>query len=294
MSGQHILVVDDEAAIHQLISEILTDEGYQVKTAVSANEAEQHLQDWQPDMVLLDIWMPEMDGISLLKQWSENDRLHFPVVMMSGHGNIETAIEATRLGASDFIEKPISLAKLLQTTEQVLENHQPSKKGSVESSWPILEPLGNSACARELRDNIDTLAGTRNNVLFWGESGSGKFSLAYLLHNKRHNRPDSVALIDCLNCENIEKTIEEEYQQLLDNHGTGSIIFTNIDCLTEKRPATTAVVHQTATDTTGKHSDSDNLSIRSETIGWQHQFPAGSAQPPGSDQHPCAQFERPQ
>ena len=233
MSGQNILVVDDEVAIHQLISEILSDEGYQVKTAVSASEAEQHLQSWQPDLVLLDIWMPEMDGISLLKQWSESDQLHFPVVMMSGHGNIETAIEATRLGASDFIEKPISLAKLLQTTEQVLQNHQPCIKGPMESSWPVLEPLGNSDTTRELRNHIDKLATTSNNVLFWGESGSGKFSLAFLLHNKRHQKPESATLIDCLSCENLDKALTTEFNQLRDSHGSGSLIITNIDCLTE-------------------------------------------------------------
>jgi len=93
--------------------------------------------------------------------------------------------------------------------------------------------LSNSACARDLRSHMDNLAATRNNVLFWGEAGSGKFSLAYLLHNKRHKKPDSVVLIDCLNCENLEKTVTDEYQQLLENHGTGSIIFTNVDCLTE-------------------------------------------------------------
>ncbi|HFD87117.1 MAG TPA: sigma-54-dependent Fis family transcriptional regulator, partial [Gammaproteobacteria bacterium] len=116
MTANHILVVDDEPEIRSSVRDILEDEGFTVAVAENATEARQQRQDKTPDLVLLDIWMPGEDGVSLLKEWKEQDSLSFPVVMMSGHGTVETAVEATRLGAFDFIEKPLSLAKLLRVT----------------------------------------------------------------------------------------------------------------------------------------------------------------------------------
>jgi DNA-binding NtrC family response regulator len=117
MSQSHIMIVDDEPDIRNLISEILVDEGYQVSIAEGGEDAKNQLSSMTPDLVLLDIWMPDIDGISLLKEWNQDRNMPFSVVMMSGHGTIETAIEATKMGAKDFVEKPISLAKLLQTIE---------------------------------------------------------------------------------------------------------------------------------------------------------------------------------
>jgi DNA-binding NtrC family response regulator len=114
MSNQ-ILVVDDEVGIRELLAEILFDEGYQVQLAENAEQARLFRHDHEPDLVLLDIWMPDTDGVTLLKEWVEQDLLTMPVVMMSGHGTIETAVEATRIGAVDFLEKPISMQKLLAT-----------------------------------------------------------------------------------------------------------------------------------------------------------------------------------
>lgn len=116
-----ILVVDDEADIRDLVKEILQDEGYQVETAASAKEAYQELSKAKFDCVLLDIWMPEVDGITLLKDWAQTGKLKMPVLMMSGHGTVETAVEATRLGASDFIEKPLSMAKLITSVEKAIK-----------------------------------------------------------------------------------------------------------------------------------------------------------------------------
>ena len=113
MSGRHILVVDDEPDIRNLVQEILEDEGYTVTTADSGEAARKARRTRLPDLILLDIWMEDVDGITLLREWSEGEGLPCPVVMMSGHATVETAVEATRLGAYDFIEKPISLAKLL-------------------------------------------------------------------------------------------------------------------------------------------------------------------------------------
>lgn len=120
MTIQQILVVDDEVGIRELLAEILSDEGYQVHLAESAEQARSFRHAQEPDLVLLDIWMPDTDGVDLLKEWAEQDLLTMPVVMMSGHGTIETAVEATRIGAVDFLEKPISLQKLLTTVTRAI------------------------------------------------------------------------------------------------------------------------------------------------------------------------------
>ena len=117
-----ILVVDDEVGIRELLSEILADEGHQVAVAESAGDARRLRERSRPDLVLLDIWMPDTDGITLLKEWAASGQLTMPVVMMSGHGTIETAVEATRIGALDFLEKPIALQRLLVTVKHALRN----------------------------------------------------------------------------------------------------------------------------------------------------------------------------
>ena len=117
---KHILIVDDELEIRKIIQEILNDEGYSTSTASSAEEARIEANNKKPDLVFLDIWMPEEDGISLLKDWTSQSETEFPVIMISGHATIETAIEATKLGARDFIEKPVSIEKLLTSAEEVL------------------------------------------------------------------------------------------------------------------------------------------------------------------------------
>ncbi len=120
-----ILVVDDEMGIRELLNEILTDEGHSVVSAQNAQEARNARENLEPDLVLLDIWMPDVDGVTLLKEWSANGQLTMPVVMMSGHATIDTAVEATRIGAVNFLEKPIALQKLLKTVEQALEKAPP-------------------------------------------------------------------------------------------------------------------------------------------------------------------------
>ncbi len=121
-----ILVVDDEMGIRELLAEILYDEGYDVHVAENAAQAREYRLAHEPDLVLLDIWMPEVDGVMLLKEWVEQELLTMPVVMMSGHGTIETAVEATRMGAVDFLEKPISMQKLLATIKQALAQGLPA------------------------------------------------------------------------------------------------------------------------------------------------------------------------
>lgn len=121
----NILVVDDEMGIRELLNEILSDEGHVVYTAENAQQARTIREQMQPDLVLLDIWMPDTDGVTLLKEWSKSGLLTMPVVMMSGHATIDTAVEATRIGASNFLEKPIALQKLLKTVSQALEKSPP-------------------------------------------------------------------------------------------------------------------------------------------------------------------------
>ena len=118
----NILVVDDEMGIRELLNEILTDEGHTVYAAESAIQARTIREQMRPDLVLLDIWMPDTDGITLLKEWSKTGQLTMPVVMMSGHATIDTAVEATRIGALNFLEKPIALQKLLKTVNKALES----------------------------------------------------------------------------------------------------------------------------------------------------------------------------
>lgn len=128
----NILVVDDELGIRDLLSEILFDEGHQVELAENAAQAREARTRAQPDLVLLDIWMPDTDGVSLLKEWASSDLLTMPVIMMSGHATIDTAVDAVKLGAYSFLEKPITLQKLLKAVEQGLskEGREPVRQAA--------------------------------------------------------------------------------------------------------------------------------------------------------------------
>jgi DNA-binding NtrC family response regulator len=126
-----ILVVDDELGIRALLSEILTDEGHTVELAENAAQARSARELFKPDLVLLDIWMPDVDGVTLLKEWAGSGMLTMPVIMMSGHGTIDTAVEATKHGASAFLEKPITLQKLLRAVEQALVRPAPREASPV-------------------------------------------------------------------------------------------------------------------------------------------------------------------
>ncbi|MDH3979490.1 MAG: sigma-54 dependent transcriptional regulator [Gammaproteobacteria bacterium] len=190
MTGQHILVVDDEPDIRTLVRDILEDEGYSVTTAESGDAARQARRVRRPDLVLLDIWMEDVDGITLLREWSESGDLPCPVVMMSGHGTVETAVEATRLGAYDFIEKPISLAKLLLTVERAFEKDRLQRenidlRGHVQ---PVVEPVGKTDNMEQLRTQARKIAEHNSWVLISGESGAGKRTFARYIHDQSPRR----------------------------------------------------------------------------------------------------------
>jgi two-component system, NtrC family, nitrogen regulation response regulator NtrX len=184
MSGPHILVVDDEADIRGLLKEILSEEGYEVDVAANAVQARASRARQSPDLVLLDIWMPDVDGISLLREWSASTTDGCPVVMMSGHGTVETAVEATRLGAFDFVEKPLSLAKLLRTVERALDAGK-RRRGSGKMFAPqLLAPIGKSKIMQQLRAELQQIAGNPSSVLLIGEPGSGREAFARYLHER--------------------------------------------------------------------------------------------------------------
>jgi two-component system nitrogen regulation response regulator NtrX len=184
-----ILVVDDEPDIRELLQEILEDEGYQVHAAENAAAARRLRAEHKPDLILLDIWMPDEDGITLLKDWLRDDGL-CPVIMMSGHATVETAVEATRLGAYDFLEKPLSLAKLLVTVERALEAARLKREniGLKRRVEIPVEPMGKGAAFERLRDQVRRLAQHDARVLFVGEPGCGKETLARYLHANSSRR----------------------------------------------------------------------------------------------------------
>jgi two-component system nitrogen regulation response regulator NtrX len=186
MSTAYILVVDDEPDIRNLVQEILIDEGYDVVVAENAAEARESRRTRRPDLILLDIWMPDVDGITLLKEWQSEGVGNAPVIMMSGHGTVETAVEATRLGAYDFIEKPLSLAKLLLTVERALEADKLQRENvdMREHLRPVVEPLGKSVIMQQLREQIERVAQHDAGVLITGEPGCGKHQAARYLHTK--------------------------------------------------------------------------------------------------------------
>ena len=182
MSNAHVLVVDDEADIRALIKDILTDEGYGVTGAADANEARAARAERRFDLILLDIWMPETDGITLLREWSESGELTCPVVIMSGHGTVDTAVEATRLGAFDFVEKPLSLQKLLRTVESALESAGKQMRAARKLLPSLLAPVGRSALMQGLRERVQQYARHNGAVLISGEPGTGRGAFARYMH----------------------------------------------------------------------------------------------------------------
>lgn len=182
MASKRILVVDDEIGIRELLHDILQDEGYQVELAENAAAARAIRLHERPDIVLLDIWMPDCDGISLLKEWASGGLLTMPVVMMSGHGTIDTAVEATRIGAFDFLEKPIALQKLLKTVNAALKHSEQLPKSGMS-----LANLGKSPLVVALKDRLDKIAANANHspsvVLLIGGKGCGAELCARFLQN---------------------------------------------------------------------------------------------------------------
>ncbi len=201
MTSPRILVVDDEADIRGLLSEILAEEGYEVEVAADAASARRAAAREEPDLVLLDIWMPDMDGISLLREWNDKQSLRCPVVMLSGHGTVETAVEATRLGAFDFVEKPLSIAKLLRTAERALDAGKRRRQAQRTLVPTLVAPVGKSRLMQRLREQVQQVAANDAPVLLSGEPGTGREAFARYLHSLGSRAAGPFVAVSCAGLE---------------------------------------------------------------------------------------------
>ncbi len=219
MSNPHVLVVDDEADIRALIQDILSDEGYGVTVAADARDARAARGTRKFDLILLDIWMPDTDGITLLREWSEGGDLNCPVVIMSGHGSVDTAVEATRLGAFDFVEKPLSLAKLLRTVEAALDSAGRQASAATNLLPSLLAPVGRSDIMKALRERVQQYARHDGSVLLSGEGGTGRGAFARYMHalSRRTGEPLTRLTGASITDSNVE-------EQLLGREADGTII----------------------------------------------------------------------
>ena len=195
-----ILVVDDEVGIRELLSEILIDEGYDVRLAENAGAARRLRNELRPDLVLLDIWMPDTDGISLLKEWHAAGHLNMPVVMMSGHGTIDTAVEATRIGAFDFLEKPIALQKLLASVQKALKHDTPPPRPPL-----TLDAFARSAFIKEFKRRLEQAAAKAPILLLKGATGGMAEICARTLQPPRAPWLDLSVVSSALTQEMLEK-----------------------------------------------------------------------------------------
>src|SRR5947199_2359633 len=198
MSSEHILIVDDEPAIQATLRGVLEDEGYRVTAVGSGADALRVVADEPPDLTFLDIWMERMDGLATLAE-IKRLRPDAIVVMISGHGTIETAVKATKLGAYDFIEKPLSLEKTLLTVTRALEHARLERENATlrESLVERAEIIGDSEPVRRLREQIATAAPTTGRVLIRGENGSGKELVARAIHARSARREQPFVEVNC-------------------------------------------------------------------------------------------------
>ncbi|PKO42520.1 MAG: sigma-54-dependent Fis family transcriptional regulator [Betaproteobacteria bacterium HGW-Betaproteobacteria-4] len=195
-----ILVVDDEVGIRELLSEILIDEGYDVRVAENATAARRVRNELRPDLVLLDIWMPDTDGITLLKEWHAAGHLNMPVVMMSGHGTIDTAVEATRFGAFDFLEKPIALQKLLSTVQKALKHDKPPARPAL-----TLEAFSRLSFVKDFKRRLEQAAAKSPILLIKGANGGMAEICARTLQPPRAPWLDLSGVSSALTQEMLEK-----------------------------------------------------------------------------------------
>jgi two-component system, NtrC family, nitrogen regulation response regulator NtrX len=193
-----ILVVDDEASILQSVEGILADEGFEVVSAADGKEALDKVEETLPDLVLLDIWMPGMDGIETLVKIKESYP-YLQVVMMSGHGTIETAVKATKLGAYDFIEKPLSMDKLLHTVRKTLEYYRLAEEINLlkQKHQEKSSLTGKSDAINRLKEQIRIVAPTNAWVLISGENGTGKELVAHYIHRLSHRNLKPIVEVNC-------------------------------------------------------------------------------------------------
>lgn len=209
MTDTSVLIVDDEEGIRETLSGIFQDEGYNVITAGSGEEALKILKEQSPDLVLLDVWLSGIDGVETLQE-IKNTNPELPVVIISGHGNIELAVKATHVGAYDFLEKPLSLERVLLVARRALEKRtlEMENRALKEDLTRKLRFIGNSLKMQQLREQIDMAAKSNSRVVILGESGSGKELVAHILHE---NSPRAKKPFIEMNCAAIpQELIESE------------------------------------------------------------------------------------
>lgn len=237
MSAESILVVDDEPDICTLVSDILTDEGYAVTAAETAASARQQVSLGKHDLVLLDIWMPDEDGITLLKDWKDKQELHCPVVMMSGHGTVETAVEATRLGAFGFIEKPLTTAKLISTIRKALDSHAKIKVDDPAGDYQqrFVQPIGTSPEMRKLLEDCEKCAQVSSGLVAIGEEGSGRTTMLRYVHHLsgRADKPFTIFYSDRFNMQTGDddawSKLKADLIESIKKAEGGALFFQNID-----------------------------------------------------------------
>lgn len=242
MSTGRILVVDDEADIRVLLKEILSDEGYDVDVAANAGQARASRARATPDLVLLDIWMPDTDGITLLREWSASAAEECPVVMMSGHGTVETAVEATRLGAFDYVEKPLSLAKLLRTVERAMDAGKRRRVAGRPQQAPLPATFGKSRVAQQLREELTRVAALNAPLLMVGEAGSGREAMARFTHEAgaRASRGFAVLVASAVPEDSAERYLfgstgsQGTTQGLLDQAPSGTLLIQEAEDLSPR------------------------------------------------------------
>lgn len=206
-----ILIVDDEEMIRETLIDVLEDEDYQVTGAENAQAARALYDKLHPDLILLDIWMPDVDGITLLREWQAEGTLRCPVIMMSGHGTIETAVEATKLGAYDFLEKPLSTAKLLLTVERALQNQALVEQNAELKAKidPPVEIIGRSPVMQTLRDHVNLIATQKVPIFITGDAGTGKQHIAHYIHQHSNYSDGAFVVLSAatMDAENIQPTL---------------------------------------------------------------------------------------
>ncbi len=261
-----LLIVDDEKDIRNLMEEIFVEEGYQVETAANGVQAQNAWRKTLPDVIFLDVWMPDIDGISLLSDMKKERVLdHAKVIMMSGHGTIETAIEAPRLGAYDFLEKPLSLAKLIVTAERALEHNrlnQENRQLKQKQPEQVL-PIGKSKNMHELRETIERLSKFTMPILISGEPGSGKHHTARALHKTSSRKDFALIEISAIDFNRMaDDTTEEPMRSFLREAHNGTLIVANFDQLSANSQHTLATLIQKQVYQPTPSSDAIAMDIR--------------------------------
>ena len=223
---KHILIVDDELEIRKIIQEILNDEGYSTSIVSSAEEARIEANNKKPDLVFLDIWMPDEDGISLLKEWTSQPETDFPVIMISGHATIETAIEATKLGAKDFIEKPVSIEKLLASAQEFL-----AQSIIGEDIFPHL--VQNTPTFKKTLDEISPIVKQNNIFVLQAEEGSEKAAWVRALYLSQFSDMGELQKIEFSGKEPVENEETDALYKALENGNNLAIYIENMHKLSE-------------------------------------------------------------